>query len=225
MLMNAIRGLLGACWLRCVLAILFLTSLGVPVFSRLWTEAMTRPYIVPIDQAPTMEVAVVFGAGVYRDGRPSRALRSRLETALRLYQQGKVRRLILSGSPHYHGNRDEVRAMAVYLIERGVPVEALLLDPKGVRTYATCRQLGETFRVRRALLVTHRYHLPRALILCHAWGVDAIGVPSVAHRPAPWRERVLFWYGRESLATVRALLDLLWLEPPPSILSHLEPSS
>ncbi len=209
--------LLRTPWLPCTMLVFLLVGILVPALSRLWTEAMARPYIVSIEQAPPEEVAVVFGAGVYRDGRPSRALASRLETALRLYQRGKVQRLILSGSPHYHGNRDEVTAMAVYLIERGVPVEALLLDPEGERTYATCRQLWETFRVRRALLVTHRYHLPRALMLCRAWGVDAIGVPSIAERAAPWWERVLFWYVRESLATVRALLDLLWLEPPPPV--------
>ncbi len=215
--MNVLRRIILSVWLRCGVLSLFLAGALIPVLSRLWTEAMARPYILSIEQAPPMEVAVVFGAGVYPNGRPSRALASRLETALRLYQQGKVQRLILSGSPHYHGNRDEVTAMAVYLIERGVPIEALLLDPKGERTYATCRQLRETFRLRRALLITHRYHLPRALLLCRAWGVDAIGVPSVAQRAAPWWERVLFWYVRESLATVRALLDLLWWEPPPPV--------
>ncbi len=205
-------------YLLCLLGLVAILGTTVLVLSRLWTEAMARPYIVPVQEAPPHEVAVVFGGGVYGDGRPSRALANRLETALQLYREGRVRRLILSGSSQYHGNRDEVAAMAVYLIERGVPVEALLLDPLGYRTYATCRQLRETFGLRKALLVTHRYHLPRALALCRAWGIDAIGVPAVAGRRSPWWERLLFWYGRESLATVRALADLLWLEPPPPVI-------
>jgi len=201
--------------IRCVSTLLAVTLVVVLVLSRLWTEAMARPFIVPLEQAPSEEVAIVFGGGVYSDGRPSRALANRLETALWLYRRGRVQRLLLSGSGHYAGHRDEVAAMADYLKRRGVPEDAFMLDPAGVRTYATCRRAREVFGLEKALLVTHRYHLPRALVLCRAWGLEAVGVPA-SFGQAPWWERLVFWYGRESLATVRALLDLLWWEPPPT---------
>ncbi len=200
------------CGLGWLLALVTLAVLPLAL-SRLWTEAATRNAIVPMEQAPPREVAVVFGAGVFPDGRPTRALANRLLTGLWLYRQGRVQRLLLSGASAAYGGRDEVQVMARFLRERGVPDEALMLDPQGYRTYATCRNLRVVFGLEEALLVTHRYHLPRAITLCRAWGVDGIGVPAAFGR-APWWERALFWYGRESLATLRALADLLWLEPP-----------
>ncbi len=204
----------GARLLLCLLVGGMLAGTGGVVVSRMWAEAVSRPWIVPLNQAPERDVAIVFGGGVYPNGVPSRALRVRLDTALQLYRRGRVRRLLLSGSRAYQGRYDEVGTMAAYLMQRGVPESALMLDPLGVRTLETCRRAREVFGLRRALLVTHRYHLPRAILLCRAWGIEAIGVPAQSRRP-PWIERVLFWYVRESLATVRALLDLLWLSPPP----------
>lgn len=181
--------------------------------SRAWTEATTRSAIVPLEEASRHEVAVIFGAGVFPDGRPTRALANRLLTGLWLYRQGRVEKLLLSGASRYHGSRDEVQVMAQFLQERGVPREDLILDPNGYRTYATCRNLRTVFGLERALLVTHRYHLPRAITLCRAWGIEVLGVPASFGRAPLW-ERIIFWYGRESLATLRALADLLWLEPP-----------
>lgn len=193
------------------------TSLVVLVLSRLWAEALAQPFIVSVETAPRWEVAIVFGGGVRRNGQPTRALANRLDTALVLYRTGRVKRLLLSGSINYAGY-NEVESMANYLMARGVPREALLLDPNGVRTLMTCREAVQTFGLRRALLVTHRYHLPRALVLCRTYGLEALGVPTLFDRAPLW-ERLTFWYGRESLATVRALLDLLWLHPPSEGLS------
>jgi hypothetical protein len=43
------------------------------------------------------DVAVVFGAQVHGDGRPSTALRERMATAEQLYKDGLVKRLLVSG--------------------------------------------------------------------------------------------------------------------------------
>ena len=60
---------------------------------------------------------------------------ARLDLALKLYRRGRVRRLLLSGdgrSPFY----DETAAMRDYLLSRGVPSDALLIDPAGLDTFA-----------------------------------------------------------------------------------------
>src|ERR1700722_8898992 len=45
------------------------------------------------------DVAVVFGARAYADGRPSDALSDRVKTACQLYRDGLVKKLIFSGGP------------------------------------------------------------------------------------------------------------------------------
>ena len=81
----------GARLLLCLLVGGMLAGTGGVVVSRMWAEAVSRPRIVPLNQAPERDVAIVFGGGVYPNGVPSRALRVRLDTALQLYRRGRVR--------------------------------------------------------------------------------------------------------------------------------------
>jgi vancomycin permeability regulator SanA len=68
--------------------------------------------------------------------------------------------------------------------------------------------------VRRAIVVAHADHLPRAVALCRAVGVDADGVGDTTrrHRDA-WRRGAL----REVPAAVKAALDVL-TRPAPTYL-------
>ena len=93
--------------------------------------------------------------------------------------------------------------MKSYAIELGVPEEDLLVDSGGDRTFLTCSRAHEIFGIDSATLVTQRYHLPRALILCHAIGIDAVGVASDLRSYRAER----FWQVREAFATLRALVD------------------
>ena len=125
--------------------------------------------------APAAPVAIVFGAGLAQGQVPSRILAERLDAAIALYRAGKVPRLLLSGdnSDRYH---DETGAMTKYARAQGIPESDLIADDFGVSTYDTCWRARHVFGVERAVLVTQRFHLPRALFLANALGVDAEGV-------------------------------------------------
>ncbi len=171
-----------------------------------------RARIVAPDAVEARPVAVVFGAAVYPGGRPSPILADRVRTAVALYQAGRVQRLLLSGDNRFE-HYNEPAAMAALAREYGVPDDALVLDYAGRRTYDTCWRARHIFGLDRVVLVTQRFHLPRALYLCQALGLDAVGVP--ADRPAGYRG--LWWYGgvRETVARVRAWWDVhVW---PPSV--------
>lgn len=154
------------------------------------------------DDAPTGPVAIVFGAGLRRDGRPTTVLADRVQTAVLLFQQGKVDRLLLSGSTRGE-TYDETKAMFEYAISLGMKQEDLMLDPHGDRTFLTCRNAVEALGIDQAILVSQRYHLPRALVLCESLGLEAQGVASDLHT---YRAQS-FWNTRESFATLRALWD------------------
>lgn len=170
--------------------------------------------------APEADAAIVFGAAVYADGRLSAVLRDRMDTAIALYETGKVRRILVSGdnrADHY----DEPGAMRAYAIARGIPEGAVAPDQAGLRTYDTCYRAGEIFGLNDAILVTQAFHLPRALFTCRQLGLDVVGVAADQrpYRGARWYEF------RETVASLRALWDVVRREPPPLLAASEGPSA
>jgi SanA protein len=93
---------------------------------------------------------------------------------------------------------------------RGVPVEAIVLDYAGRRTYDSCYRAKEIFKVDSAILVTQNFHLDRALMLCSALGVDAVGIAADYQRPWGYSRVSLNWSRmREVPATLAAALDII----------------
>ena len=90
--------------------------------------AWNRTY--QVDQAPVERVAIVFGAGLRRDGTPTAILRDRVETAVKLYLDGKVEKLLMSGDNSVE-NHNEPEAMRQYAVSLGVPDQAIVLDYAG----------------------------------------------------------------------------------------------
>ena len=163
--------------------------------------------------------ALVLGAGVYADGEPSPVLESRLETALALFREGKVGWLLVSGDNRAH-NYNEPQAMRKWLIKRGVPVEFVVSDYAGRRTYDSLKRAQAVFGVKRAVLVTSDFHMPRALYLARNMGLDAYGVAS-STSSLPLRTRAAF-LAREFVARNVAVWDR-WF-PPDTMLGPREPT-
>jgi len=171
------------------------------------------------DAVPPERVAIIFGAGLRRDGSPTAVLRDRVETGANLYFNGKVERLLMSGDSQAE-EYNEPEAMRHYAISLGIPEEAIVLDYAGRRTYDTCYRAKEIFKVESALLVTQKFHLPRALFLCNALGIKAYGVEA---NNIDYRESsLLLWNIREQFATFTAFMDV-FVEKPIPILGQADP--
>ena len=166
----------------------------------------------PLGVAPQGKTAVVFGAGLYRDGSPSPVLRDRVSTAAELYKAGKVDKLLMSGD-NSTLSYNEPGAMKKYAIQLGIPEEAIVLDYAGRRTYDTCYRAKAIFGVTDATLVTQDYHLPRALIICQNLGLKAVGVS--ADRRTYTRLTYIYWRLREIPATFTAFIDVFITHPEP----------
>ncbi len=200
--------------------IILLSALALALLlSRLWTGLYARTRTYSVTDVPVRRVAIVFGAGLWRDGSPTPVLQDRVATAVELYQTGKVEKLLLSGDNRFlHYN--EPAAMQRLALALGVPEEDLVLDYAGRRTYDTCYRARAIFGVEQAILVTQAFHLPRAIYTCNQLGVEAVGVRA-DRRPYP-RTSMLYWNVRELLATLTALLDVHLLHPLP-VLGQPEP--
>ena len=207
-------------WLSVRLALLVVAASALLLLAaRAWVVWRASPYIVSPEKAPARRVAIVFGAGLWRDGSPTPVLRDRVATAADLYFRGQAQKLLFSGDNRFI-NYNEPEAMRRYALSLGVPNDAIVLDYAGRRTYDTCYRARAIFGVRKALLVTQRFHLARAVYTCRALGVDAIGIPADRrrYRTLPY----LYWNAREVLASARALLDVHLTHPLP-VLGKFEP--
>lgn len=173
--------------------------------SNAWIGIASRGQVHEAGSVPPRPAALVLGAGVYPDGTPQPFLAARLDVAADLLRRGRVERLILSGDGR-HEHHDEPGAMRRYLLARGVPADRLIEDPEGRDTWASCVRAGQVYGERQVVLVSQTYHLPRALALARAAGLDAVGVGDATMRsaaPAVWREGV----ARERLAALKAAFD------------------
>ena len=72
-----------------------------PVVLRWWTDHKYRKVVYVVEEAPARRIAVVFGAGIYPDGRLSPVLADRVDTAVALYRAGKVHKLLMTGDNRF----------------------------------------------------------------------------------------------------------------------------
>lgn len=140
-----------------------------------WVRWRAKGRVSSPHTVPPVGMALVLGAGVRRDGRPSRILHGRLRVAKELYVLGKVNRLLVSGSPESRGH-SEPKVMRDYLITHGVPPADIVIDESGVNTWRSCYVAAHEFGQRRMTVVTTNFHLQRAIWLCRRAGVDVYGV-------------------------------------------------
>jgi uncharacterized SAM-binding protein YcdF (DUF218 family) len=157
---------------------------------------------------------VVLGARVAKDGRPSDALRHRAATAAALYHQGAAPRLLLCGGA-IGGAPPEAEVALGVVTALGVPEAACILESRSRNTWENAQFAAPLLRAHapgRALVVTDRHHLFRALRCFWAQGVAADGAPSLRDGvPFVPRRRRAAW-AREAAALVRRP-RLLWVRP------------
>lgn len=201
--------------LRRAIALTMLAVAVLPVALRLYTVASYRDAITADLGEITGRTAIVFGAGVLSDSEPTEVLADRLAAAAELYRLGAVQRIILSGDGRPAGTH-EPEVMRRAMLRLGVPDSALVLDDGGLRTRESCLRARNVFGVRRAVLVTQRFHLPRALYLCESAGLDAVGRAGDG-RAYPWRWRA-GWHLRETAATAAAWWDVEVAARAPSVI-------
>lgn len=196
--------------------LLLLVLFGLP---KVVTSLSAAGRIYSVADAPSAPVAVVFGAGLQKDGTPSPVLKDRVTAAVQLYQAGKVKKLLMSGDNRFV-DYNEPASMRDYALSQGVPEEAIVLDFAGRRTYDTCYRARDIFGLDDILVVTQKFHLPRAIFTCSGMGMKVNGVIADLRDYHDHAER--FWRIREVPATLVALWQV-WVSKPLPVLGKPEP--
>jgi uncharacterized SAM-binding protein YcdF (DUF218 family) len=156
-----------------------------------------------VSELPTVQVAVVLGGGVSGPRPPQRpdpdlgSAADRLWHAARLYHEGKAQTLLLSGGTTRTGDGSEAQAMRRFLLDLGVPHEALWLEGASVNTTSNASHTAQLLRqqnIQHVLLVTSALHMPRARAALEATGLkvypaptdfEVIPMPMALHRLLP----------------------------------------
>ncbi len=178
----------------------------------LWVRFATAGYLYDdAARVPARDVALVLGASVFRSGRPSPVVEARLKAAQALLAAGKVQRILVSGD-HQPEVYDEADAMKTWLVRAGVPAAKIAIDHAGLRTLDSVVRAEALFGARNLVVCTQAFHLPRAVFLARRAGIDAVGLKV----GADLSETGVYDLGRESLATVRAVIDAKKLASRPT---------
>lgn len=129
-----------------------------------------------IDDLRRSDVAVVLGNAVLANGQPSPRLAARLDEGAAVWRAGLVRAVIVSGEIERNGE-DESAVMRRYLLAKGVPASAIIVDPSGINTLATARDTAAILKAhgwRTAMAVTQYYHIPRTRLALDQYGIKDV---------------------------------------------------
>jgi vancomycin permeability regulator SanA len=136
-------------------------------------------------------------------------LRDRLEAARSLYEEGRVRAIVVSGQETMAD--PEVTVMRAWLRAGGVPAADIWTDEGGTRTRETMNRAAGVLGVSGAVVCTQTLNMPRTLFLARAAGIDAVGIAlptGLGREPR--------WLGMEALKTTLAVVETVFREGPKS---------
>lgn len=202
-----------------VLICLFFVMLIIGTIFRV--QSYGNKYIVNINELPKdIDVIIVLGAGVKKNGEPSDILVDRLKTALEVYNADESSKFLLTGD-HGREEYNEVKAMKNYIKENNIDEAKIFMDHAGFNTYESMYRARDVFHVKKAVVVTNRYHLPRALYIARKLGIEAYGVPSDIRNYYYMRS----YQKRELLAQVKDFMYINILKPLPTFLGDPIPVS
>jgi uncharacterized SAM-binding protein YcdF (DUF218 family) len=143
-----------------------------------------------VDEARPADIILVLGAAEYH-GRPSPVLRARLDHALDLYTRKMASRILTTGGAGGDRVFTEGGVGREYLMNHGVPSEAIVVETEGGTTVHSIALAGEIIRrmgLHSVIVVSDGYHIYRVKRMLQLGGLEVYGSPR-KDRGSPPRER------------------------------------
>jgi uncharacterized SAM-binding protein YcdF (DUF218 family) len=131
------------------------------------------------DDEHKADVIIVMGAAEYR-GKPSRVLEARLNHGLLLYLKRLAPYIMTTGGAGGDPDYTEGEVGRAYLTKRGVPSEAILVEPNGATTgqsIASAVEIMRRMNFHSCLVVSDGYHIFRVKRMLEGRGIQVFGSP------------------------------------------------
>ena len=183
-----------------LILLLLIAAVLVPITASataVWRAAHT-------DEASRVDDAdaiLVLGAAQY-GGEPSPVFQGRLDHGALLYEKGFSDRIIVLGAGQEGEETTEAEAGADYLVERGVPEDAVTPSPEGRTTFESLAAVADLMRerdLRTAFLVTDPWHNLRTQRMARDLGIEGY-VSATWHSAARSQYTRFQGYARETFA-------------------------
>jgi vancomycin permeability regulator SanA len=128
------------------------------------------------DKNQIADVAIVLGNKINEDGTPSERLKQRLNQSIKLFNENRVKAIIVSGGfgkeGFWEGNK-----MKEYLIENKIPAEKIIVDNYGNDTEKTVKnstRILDSLNLESAISVSQYFHQTRTKKLFKKHGLKNI---------------------------------------------------
>lgn len=131
-----------------------------------------------VDSLPKVKVGLLLGTSkLLSDSSPNLYFVYRIEAAVKLYKEGKIQHILVSGD-HSKENYNEPEDMRNALVAYGVPDSVIHLDYAGLRTLDSVVRAKEIFGQQEFIIISQKFHNQRAIYLArenqiNAWGFNA----------------------------------------------------
>ncbi len=140
-------------------------------------------FIQVIPRKKDFDFVIIHGCGLLEGNQISTLLRQRLDKAIEVYRKDPTPPMMIpSGGKGEDESLSESAAMAEYLVENGVRIEDVLLEPLSMNTMENlknCKAIIDSREGRKyTALVTSNYHVYRCLSYCRKIGLKCTGIGS-----------------------------------------------
>lgn len=164
------------------------------------------------DEARPVDAIVILGAAQY-NGRPSPVLEARLDHALDLWNRGLATRIVVTGGKQAGDAYTEAETEATYLIERGVPEDAILYENTAHDTWDSMQGVAAVLKeagLSRVLIVSDGFHLLRAELMARHLGLTPYSSPATESPIAAWSGTEFSYVIRETGGIIVFLPKMLF---------------
>lgn len=160
-----------------LVAVLLLAGYPAWIGYQVWSQSVT-------DEVGGADAIVVLGAAQY-DGEPSPVFRGRLDHAVYLYDEDLSDVVIVTGGKQEGDRFTEAQAGMAYLVERGVPADAILSENEGATTLQSLenvRALADRYGIASLLVVSDPMHSERVKRMATDLGFDPVYASWVSYQ-------------------------------------------
>ncbi len=190
-------------YLRSAVNSVFIAA-GLLVFTILFIN--TRPLPRSSSLTNKSNVAVVLGAAVWSDNKPSPSLAFRVDKAAELYKQGIVNKIQLTGG-NAPGELSEAEVSFNHILKKGISEEVIWIEKNTTSTIEQIRFIKNNLitqkHINSVVIISDVYHLQRVREICRFYNVQANVAASNLNLKT---DKIIFYQLRECIA-----LLLFWL--------------
>ncbi len=190
------RSVWGELWRWLLTGALFAAIAAVVIVGMLWLAIRTQ---AQTDQARPADAIVILGAAQYNCAL-SPVLEARTQHALNLWNQGLAPVIFLTGGRSRGDQCSEAEAEWQYLVDRGVPSDAIWFEEQGTDTWSSMQGVASGLLpagVDDILIVSDGFHLFRAKMMARDLGFTAWGSPAPGSPITPGGQAEQYYMVRE----------------------------